>query len=546
MNSMRKYLFSVLTMLLVLRLGAAQNSAGGMPAGDYVIAGTVVNAVGGHPLARALVTIADTRNRGLTQTFVVSEDGRFEFHVRTGKFSLEAARRGFIAAAYDQHEQFSTAIVTGAGVDSEHLVLRIAPEAVLAGKVTDEAGEPVRQAQVVLYRENHGFGVSRIRPFRRETTNDQGAFEFTPLDGGTYFVSVSGKPWYAVHPLSPQPGANPPVVDSSLDVAYPSTYYGDVTDADDAIPIPLRGGDHVDVEVHLTPVQALHLVFRPPEGERSFTWPVLQRPAFDGMEVVPTDGMQQIKEGQFEITGVPAGRYSVRGPGFEGSPASAGSEVDFNNNGEELSVPAQEASTSIKGVLKAQDGMSLAGQMQIALRNAHGRIAGAAVADEKGNVTFENIAPGQYEVIAGSPTKAYSITRIVSQGNETLGHKLEVPSGSSLAVTFFVAGGEVTVEGVAKRDGKPLGGAMIVLVPKDPEANRDRFRRDQSDLDGTFTLRSVVPGTYTILAIDDGWGLDWAKPAVIEHYAVHGQSVVVKEQASGTMRVADAVAVQMK
>jgi hypothetical protein len=87
---------------------------------------------------------------------------------------------------------------------------------------------------------------------------------------------------------------------------------------------------------------------------------------------------------------------------------------------------------------------------------------------------------------------------------------------------------------------------MIVLVPKDPEANRDRFRRDQSDLDGTFTLRSVVPGTYTILAIEDGWDLDWAKPAVIEHYAVHGQSIVVKEQASGTMRVADAVAVQMK
>jgi hypothetical protein len=265
MNSMRKYLFPFLTMLLLLGAGAAQNSAGGMPAGNYVIAGTVVNAVGGHPLARALVTITDTRNRGITETFVVSEDGRFEFHVRAGKFSLEAARRGFIAAAYDQHEQFSTAIVTGGGVDTEHLVLRIAPDAVLAGKVTDEAGEPVRQTQVVLYRETHGFGVSRIRPFRRETTNDQGAFEFTPLDGGTYFVSVSGKPWYAVHPLSPQPGANPAVVDSSLDVAYPSTYYGDVTNADDAIPIPLRGGDHVEVEVHLTPVQALHLVFRPPE-----------------------------------------------------------------------------------------------------------------------------------------------------------------------------------------------------------------------------------------------------------------------------------------
>jgi hypothetical protein len=544
-NNMRNFALLMWTVLLLFPSMPAQNSSDSLASGPYLIAGTVVSAVGGHPLARALVTIGDTRNRELTQNFVVSDDGRFEFHVRAGKFSLQAARRGFITAAYDQHEQFSTAIVTGAGLDTEHLVLRIAPAAILAGKVTDEAGEPVRQTQVALYRETHGLGVSRIRRFHQEATNDQGAFEFAPLDGGTYFVSVSGKPWYAVHPSSSQPGGGPAVVEPSLDAAYPVTYYGDATDADDAIPIPLRGGDHLDIEIHLTPVPALHLLFRPPDGEHGFNLPVLQRPAFDGMEVVPTDGLQQISPGQYEITGVPAGRYSVRGPGFDGSPSS-GTEVDLNSNGEELSVPAQEAATSIKATLKAQPGTSLISQMQIALRHPHGRVAALSVADDQGNVDFANIAPGQYDVIAGSPNKAFSITRIVSQGNETSGHTLVVPSGSSLAVTFIVAGGDVTVEGVAKRDGKPLGGAMIVLVPKDPEANRDRFRRDQSDFDGTFTLRSVIPGDYTILAIEDGWDLDWAKPAVIEHYATHGQQIVVKEQTSGTMKVQDAVAVQMK
>ena len=56
---------------------------------------------------------------------------------------------------------------------------------------------------------------------------------------------------------------------------------------------------------------------------------------------------------------------------------------------------------------------------------------------------------------------------------------------------------------------------MVVLVPRDPEINRDLFRRDQSDLDGTFTLQNVVPGTYTVLAIDNGWDLDWSQPGVI-------------------------------
>lgn len=68
---------------------------------------------------------------------------------------------------------------------------------------------------------------------------------------------------------------------------------------------------------------------------------------------------------------------------------------------------------------------------------------------------------------------------------------------------------------------------MIVLVPKDPEANRELFRRDQSDLDGTFTFHSVIPGSYTAIAIENGWDLDWSKPAVIAQYAPHGEKIVV-------------------
>ncbi len=56
----------------------------------------------------------------------------------------------------------------------------------------------------------------------------------------------------------------------------------------------------------------------------------------------------------------------------------------------------------------------------------------------------------------------------------------------------------MSVEGFAKRDGKPVGGAMIVLVPKDSEGDSDRFRRDESDLDGSFLLKDVVPGSYTV------------------------------------------------
>src|ERR1700676_188673 len=71
---------------------------------------------------------------------------------------------------------------------------------------------------------------------------------------------------------------------------------------------------------------------------------------------------------------------------------------------------------------------------------------------------------------------------------------------------------------------------MEGLVPKDPESHSDLFRRDQSDQDGSFSLRSVIPGTYTVVAIEDGWDLDWSRPGVIAHYVKHGQTVTVTDR----------------
>ena len=60
-------------------------------------------------------------------------------------------------------------------------------------------------------------------------------------------------------------------------------------------------------------------------------------------------------------------------------------------------------------------------------------------------------------------------------------------------------------------------------MPKNPEADRELFRRDQSDLDGTFLLRNVIPGSYTLLAIENGWDLDWSQPGVIAAYLKRGR-----------------------
>jgi hypothetical protein len=518
-----------------------------IPSGPYRIAGAVVSAKGANPLARARVMIADAKRRQSMQSVVTGDDGRFEFHVPAGKYSLDGEKRGFISASYNQHDQFSTAIVTGAEFDTENLALRLAPNAVLTGKVLDEFGEPVRNAQVSVYRENHFQGVSRIFRYRAAATDDQGRYEVTPLDEGTYFVGAKASPWYAIHPSANTEGANPAApaqVDSSLDVVYPITYYGDATEAEDATPIPVRGGDRLEADIHFNPVPSLHVIVHTAEdGSRGVNLPVLQKQAFDGFEQVESSNIQMISPGVFELSGVAAGRYSVRMPDGNGQMKEP-TEVNLSGGGE-LDVSRGNSTGRIRAVVQIEGAAMLPAQLQLALRNRKGR-TNATQVDAKGEAVFGDVIPGNYEIVANSATQPYSIVRVVSEAGAVNGHALNVPPGAQLNISLTLVGSSVTVEGFAKHAGKATAGAMIVLVPKNPEENLDRFRRDQSDLDGSFSLPNVIPGSYTIIAIDDGWDLDWSQPALLAVYLSRGQTIDIGDRSSTTVHLPDAVEVQAK
>ena len=340
-----------------------------IPSGPYRIAGTVVNAKTGSSLARSRVTIADAKNRQSMQSVVTGNDGRFQFHVPAGKYSLDGAKRGFITASYNQHDQYSTAIVTGADLDTENLAFRLAPNAVLTGKVLDEFQDPVRQAQIMVYRENHFQGVSRILGFRRAMTDDQGRYEVTPLNEGTYFVSAKASPWYAVHPTSNGEGATnpPPQVDPSLDVAYPITYYGDATEPEDAAPIPVRGGDRLEADIHLNPVPSLHLIVHvSQDSTQGMSVPVLQKSSFDGLEQVENTSIQNVAPGVVELTGVAAGRYTVWIRDSSGQ-LQEPTEVNLDSAGE-LDVSSGRSTSKIKATVQIEGAASIPAQLHIALR----------------------------------------------------------------------------------------------------------------------------------------------------------------------------------
>ncbi|MFZ1931508.1 MAG: carboxypeptidase-like regulatory domain-containing protein [Candidatus Sulfotelmatobacter sp.] len=536
---------------------AANVSPAMVPAGGYRIAGTVVSKVDGRPLARARITVRDANDPKKFEFIITSENGKFEFNgVPAGKYSLNGAKRGFISASYDQHDQFSTAIVTGAGLDTENLLLRLAPDAVIAGKVLDEANDPVRQATVTLYFDDHRSGVDQIHQFLAAQTNDLGEYEFTPMRPGTYFLSANGKPWYAIHPHSEpgiaEPGVAesvqhveaPSMVDRSLDVAYPVTYYPDVTEADDAMPIPIQGGERLELDIHLNPVPSLHILFHvPDDGTHSVYFPRIQQSSFEGYTNFLGNMTNLGSQGVVEVTGIPAGRYNFSVERPEGRVQMDG--VAITKDGEEIDISKGEASSSVKFSVRIAGEAKLPEQLSIGLRSGT-RTVGVSQLDSKGEAELQQVAAGKYEVLVWGAGKRYSVAHMSLDGAQISGHALSVAAGSSLSVSLTAVTDEAELQGTAMREGKRFAGAMVVLVPKNPEADRDLFRRDQSDLDGTFLLRNVIPGSYTLLAIENGWELDWSQPGVIASYLKRGRKVEIGNQAGARMNVAGAIEVQSK
>ena len=71
----------------------------------------------------------------------------------------------------------------------------------------------------------------------------------------------------------------------------------------------------------------------------------------------------------------------------------------------------------------------------------------------------------------------YTIGKMVIGGVEVEGHDITVGENATVEIDATLMAGVVSVEGVVKKkDGKPVSGAMVALVPRGMEA-RTHFER---------------------------------------------------------------------
>jgi hypothetical protein len=514
----------------------------------FSISGTVVSATTGTPLDRAEVSLSTPGPRGSqVAESITTENGSFRFdRLQAGKYRLSASRRGYITAGYQDHDGFFTGIVTGRNLSTDGLRLELLPTAIIGGVVTDDSGEPVGGAQVHLFRLDQYTGEGKIVGAGQDTTDDTGTYEFARLKAGTYYVGVSASPWYAFHPGRKTDASGNPLPDdqqphSPLDVAYGMTFYENATDSASASAISLNAGDRTEINLSMHAVPAIHIQVTLRAAEqgagRGIIMPMLSQDVFGEQQMQPggvtwmttRDNNQTLGE----FGGIAPGHYVLRQfqqPGGGEGPRTAA--VDLTTNQTVDFTAASVSGVDVSGKVVMASGAKLPNRTRISLVPAEGGSSReSALIDADGAFALHSVPPGRYDVQLGASGAQLAVAQMAANGADFEGSHITV-AAEPVLLAATLASGSTTITGYARRDGKPLGGAMILLVPRDPNASRQLIRRDQSNSDGSFTLNGVIPGSYTLVAIVDGWTLDWASPEVIAPYLSRGVRVRVTGQKS--------------
>jgi hypothetical protein len=162
-----------------------------------------------------------------------------------------------------------------------------------------------------------------------------------------------------------------------------------------------------------------------------------------------------------------------------------------------------------------------------------------------GAFSFEAVPVGKWKVGVEESGLRMPVLSTAVGGRAQAGNGFAVQDRPVTLVVRVSADG-IKVEGFAKKNSKGAAGVMVVLIPTDPGAFPGLVRRDQSDSDGSFSVRNAAPGKYVVVAIDNGWDLDWSRPDGLERYLPGGVAVTVKDTADKVVSLSTAVPVQMR
>jgi hypothetical protein len=164
-----------MVLVTVATICSGQVSSGPQRASQsQTVSGQVVNSITGEPIARARVQV------NAQQATLTDHDGHFEFdNVSEEPAYAFASKPGYFAEEKAVPAQ------------GQSIALRLIPEAILFGTITDQNGQPIQDLPVRLMMLRVENGLRRWRPMQGTTTNVEGQFRFAELQAGQYSLATS-------------------------------------------------------------------------------------------------------------------------------------------------------------------------------------------------------------------------------------------------------------------------------------------------------------------------------------------------------------------
>jgi hypothetical protein len=519
------------------------------------------------PVRRAVVTLTSTDARDV-RSAITDDDGRFTIgSLPDGRYSLTAKKPAHITSAYGARQpgRTGTTLVVGAGRPLTGLEWSLPRGGVLAGRITLSNGEPASNAPILAIADRHSTSGGMISPsdiqFR---TDDRGEFRVYGLPPDRYLLAVvpeygrgdiavrrEGDYDTAVRTLqqaatSATAGvavgtSAPPPVERTVGLA--PTYFPGTPIASDAARITIGPGDvkdGLDFVVGFVPVATLRGTVVGTNGQPTQAVsisPQLLGPAMPIGAAMSARASRPDAKGQFTITGLTPGRYTIR--------ARSGG-VTFGPGGTVTVSGATQTEWALEHVtvhgddiegfsLIMRPGLTFVGRITTTgpgeppatwkgasvsvqpVASGPGNVLNAgitgprsATAGDDGTFTVTGLEPGDYEIRVTLPASMGTTWTLASvqHGNRDLRDApLTFSQGSISDVAIVLTTERTELAGTLTSEaGTPATDYYVVAFPADrsvwhPASPRVRVMRPAAD--GLFSTRDLPPGTYRLAALTD-------------------------------------------
>jgi hypothetical protein len=501
----------------------------------YIIAGVVTDAAHNAPIERARVTLFGARSFKTAVT--TGADGRFLFDVPAGKYTLWAEHNEWRMQFGNPEPTagFGSAIIAGPGQDTAHVAFRWFAPGAIFGTVTDEQGEPVRDANVRLIRDGLLAGRRRVLAVGSVTTDDRGEYRFGPVAAGSFYIVATGRPWHQTQAFATAlPAAN-----SQGATAYPPTYYPGVTESRDAAILTVKPGSEIraDVPLRATPGATVKIrcLGSGAENDACLGQTTLALHGVGGVEF-PIQPNYDFSTRSF--MGVAPGRYTLRAMAAD---KTAYKVVDVGSGEFTFDLTLQ-PSAVITGTVTYKNPLPPRAHEYIAIDNeiAGGRGFGAALGPDGSFAFYVGGAPFRPRLYGTAPM---FIEELSVDGRPVKNGVVDVTEGAAVHLTILASDEVGNVKGFAVSDDRPVPAVLVVLAPAAGSPNPTDYRGFQTEYDGSFDYVAVKAGDYLLFAVDR-LDLEYTNPEAVRPYLQSATPVHIASHAVVEQRVAVTAAKQ--